>query len=376
MSKNPEAILEAAFKRASAHITQPFVNDPDILVRVESVCRNRRSRASVRFLLACLLAKIDRPEVDIRKPYTEIEGSDCFSGRTYDEAYVESFVMKYNLPCNSTTAFLTPAFRTKNITLTPDMDLGGRPKEPYRDALRLLSDIEEGKVSPENLLGEVLRNLLIIRDERQGRMRSMLEDLRSGGEDVLPLSSEAIVSLIQQHLVCPRSSRLPVLVVAAAYRAAEERLHERVLPLYSHTAADKETGATGDLEITLMDDDRVVTSYEMKTRRVTRGDIDLALRKVEKSGRRVDNYIFITTDIIDDEVKDYAATLYDKTGGIEFVILDCVSFIRHFLHFFHRIRMEYLEAYQELLLAEPDSAVRQELKEAFLALRRAAETGQ
>ena len=36
--------------------------------------------------------------------------------------------------------------------------------------------------------------------------------------------------------------------------------------------------------------------------------------------------------------------------------------------------MAFLEAYQALVLAEPDSAVSQPLKEAFLALRRAAES--
>jgi DNA adenine methylase len=36
--------------------------------------------------------------------------------------------------------------------------------------------------------------------------------------------------------------------------------------------------------------------------------------------------------------------------------------------------MQFLEAYQRLLLAEPESAVRQPLKESFLALRIATET--
>ena len=38
--------------------------------------------------------------------------------------------------------------------------------------------------------------------------------------------------------------------------------------------------------------------------------------------------------------------------------------------------MQYLDAYQELVLAEPESAVNQPLKEAFLALRQAAESGE
>lgn len=370
----PEQILEATFRRASAHSMQPFVGDSDILARVESICRNIRTRACTRFLLACLLAKIDRPDVDIRKPYTEIGGPDCYSGRSYDETYIEPFVMKHNLPCNLTTAFLTPAFRTKNITLTPEVDLSGRPKEPYQDTLQLLTDVYRGKVSPESLLVEIVRNLLVIRNERQERLSAMLAELKTKGDEI-PLSSEGIVSLIQQHLSCPNASRLPVLVVAAAYQAAERYLRERVLPLYPHVAADKQTGALGDVEITLVNDDQVVTSYEMKDKKVTKGDIDIALQKIANIGRKIDNYIFITTDIIDDDVNNYAKSIYEKTGGIEFTVLDCISFLRYFLHLFHRIRLHYLDAYQQLVLNEPESAVRQELKEAFLALRRAAESG-
>jgi len=48
----------------------------------------------------------------------------------------------------------------------------------------------------------------------------------------------------------------------------------------------------------------------------------------------------------------------------------------HFLHLFHRLRMQFLEEYQQLVLAEPESAVSQPLKEAFLALRQAAESGE
>ena len=61
---------------------------------------------------------------------------------------------------------------------------------------------------------------------------------------------------------------------------------------------------------------------------------------------------------------------------IEYVMLDCIGFVRHFLHLFHRLRIEFLDAYQSLLLAEPDSAVSQPLKEAFLSLRQAAESAE
>lgn len=86
------------------------------------------------------------------------------------------------------------------------------------------------------------------------------------------------------------------------------------------------------------------------------------------------NYIFITTEPIDQQTMDYAATWYEKTDGVEVSILDCLSFLRHFLHLFHRIRQNYLNAYQDLVLNEPNSSVSQALKEAFLALRQAAES--
>ncbi len=97
-------------------------------------------------------------------------------------------------------------------------------------------------------------------------------------------------------------------------------------------------------------------------------------KQEQKSGYNIQNYIFITTDIIDDNVKEYAASLYERTGGIEIVILDCIGFLRHFLHLFHRLRIQFLDNYQELLISEPESAVSQPLKEAFLALRQAAES--
>ena len=124
-------------------------------------------------------------------------------------------------------------------------------------------------------------------------------------------------------------------------------------------------------DITFVGDDNVITVYEMKTKRVIQNDIDYALQKID---RRIDNYIFITTEPISDQVKDYAASIYERTEGIEFVVLDCIGFLRHFIHLFHRVRMQFLEAYQDLVLKEPESAVRRPLKEAFLALRLAAES--
>ena len=296
-----------------------------------------------------------------------------FSGRAeYDEKYIGQFAIKHNLPVNSTTAFLTPGFRTINVPLAPPLEISGRPKKVYTDVIHLLGAVHSENIKAEDLLAETIHQLLILKQEQEGRLQQLIQELKTTSHSI-PLSSEEIVSLISQHLRSPKSSRLPVLIVAAAYQASKQYLGEQAKTPYGHNAADLQTGALGDLEITLVNDKKVVTSYEMKAKEVTKSDINLAIQKIAAVETRIDNYIFITTDRIDADVANYAASIYRKMGGVEFAILDCIGFLRHFLHLFHRLRLDFLEAYQELVLSEPDSAVSQPLKEVFLAQRRAAE---
>ncbi|MDX1522313.1 MAG: hypothetical protein R3264_11845, partial [Anaerolineae bacterium] len=216
---SPSEILDLAFQNAAKSLETPVISDVSITDQVEYVCRNLQNRAGVRLLMACLLAKLHRPEVDIRKPYTEIGTDDAFSGRTYDEQYLTAFIDKHNLPCNPTTAFLTPALRNRNATLTPDLNLVGRPPLLYQTILQLLSEVHKSRVLAEDMLVEIIRGLIIVRNEQNARMQTLLAQLKTVKHGT-PLSSEGIVTLIQQHLSSPHSSRLPVLIVAAAYKAA------------------------------------------------------------------------------------------------------------------------------------------------------------
>lgn len=366
----PTEILEKLYQQANENLTKSVVK-PATSGKVEAVCRCNTNKAPIRFLMSCLLAKIHNSKVDIRKPYTEIEGDDTYSGRFYDERYVELLVHKYKLPCNPTTAYLTPAFRNLDRLLTTDLVLVGRPREVYVNALQILDIIYNKKEKPENVLQEIIRFLLVIKAEDELRMKQLIADLKQA-DDSLPLASEEIILLLTQHLNSKGTSRLPVLIVASAYQTVKEQIGEVNKHLEAHNAADKQTGSIGDVEITLTNEDRIVTCYEMKDKRVTKTDIDVALQKLSKAKSKIDNYIFITTDVIEVEVTEYAKSLYEKTG-VEFAVLDCIGFIRHFLHFFHRQRNTFLNLYQTMVLAEPTSSVSQPLKEAFLALRRAAE---
>jgi hypothetical protein len=369
---DPANLLEQLYKDVRSNPDKTLIDEDEIRSKVEFICHCITNKAPIRFLMACLLGKLEDPKLDIRKPYTEIGGKGTYSGRAYDEQYVEPFVIKYKLPTNSTTAFLTPAFRNIDRTLTTDLVLVGRPRQVYTNVLELFDLVQRRKIHPANVLKEIIRFLLIIKTENESRMKQLLRELKHS-EDTLPLSSEQIITLLQQHLSSKNSSRLPVLMVAAAYFAVKDRIGETALPLQSHTAADSQTGSIGDVEVTLINDDQIITCYEMKDKRVTLVDIENAINKIATLEYRMDNYIFITTDVIADEVNQYAKSVYDKSG-VEIAVLDCIGFVRHFLHFFHRYRTSYLDIYQSLVLAEPDSSVSQPLKEAFLVLRKAAES--
>jgi hypothetical protein len=131
---------------------QSLVEDAEVRERVEYVARNLRNRAGVRLLMACLLAKLHRPEIDVGKPYTEIGEPDAFSGRTYDERYITAFINEHNLPCNSTTAFLTPALRNRNVMLTRGLNLVGKPPQLYQFVLELLDAVNSNRITSNDLL--------------------------------------------------------------------------------------------------------------------------------------------------------------------------------------------------------------------------------
>lgn len=337
---------------------------------IHDICCNQ-NKAPIRYLMSGMVAKIENPSINLYKPIAALGGNDAYDGRGYDERIVEPYVLKHQLPCNTTTAFLTPSFRKIDRPLAREMFATSRPPEPYYWMMDVIAYVQLYPQKAELVLLEIIRNLIIIKNENDQRLQEKLAQIKAGSE-ITMLSSEEIVSLLEQHLHCKNSSRLPVLVVAAAYASVNDLVGERAKDLLSHQAADRQTGALGDVEITLLTEENTVTCYEMKSKVVLKTDIEKGIEKISKHGSHIDNYIFITTESIDREVNDYAKSLY-RNMGTEVIVLDCIGFLRHFLHFFHRRRIQFLDNYQELVLKEPSSSVSQALKDAFLALRVAAQ---
>ena len=249
---NPSGILQEALERAISPQYQCLQTTPDVEKQIESVCICVNNRAAVRLVMACLLANADDPNNNPTKPYTKIGSDDCFSGRAYDEKYLSQFITNNNLPCNSTTAFLTPALRNIDQPLSMDIQIVGRPQQIYSDAISLLHAVQNKKIDALDLLVEIVHRLTIIRNKKQESLAKKLEGLQNHSDEFV-LSSEDTINLVNQHLACKHSSRLPVLIIAAAYNAAHDSIGETIKPLLSHNAADKQTGSMGDVEICLLE---------------------------------------------------------------------------------------------------------------------------
>ena len=365
-----EKILESAYQSAiAAKDNYSFVSDTGIASKIMSVCKCETNKAPIRYLMAALLAKTTDNSIDTRQPYPKL-GNNSFAGRTIDESVVQPFIHKYALPCNDTTAFLTPAFRTIETALTKNIFEKCRPVYVYNEMMDILDYVEVHALESKNILIQLIKDLIDIKRQTDETLSLMVSKLALDKKQ--DLSSEEITTLLIQHLQCKGSSRLPVLMFAAAYQSVRPLIHEEMKPLLAHNAADKQTGAIGDIEIQLLNDNKTVTCYEMKKKQVTTDDIFVCVEKIGKLSIKPDNYIIITTEAITKEVKDLAYTFYDKIG-VEIAVLDCIGFINHFLHFFHRYRLSFLNNYQTLVLQEPTSSVSQPLKEAFLSLRKVAE---
>lgn len=361
-------ILENTYHAVSKNLEISTVN-PALSQTIESICRCNKNKAPIRFLLSGLLSKITDPDICLFKPYSAM-GEHSYTGRSNDEDIVQPFIHKYSLPCNPTTAYLTPAFRAIDKPLTKDFFSNCRPKEVYYEMMDVLEYVEKNPREASAVLSEIIRFLIIIKTENEQRISQLLKEVTNNRSD---LSSEDITALLLQHLKCNGSSRLPVLIIAAAYHAVQDVIHEHCKPLKFHNAADSQTGAIGDVEIVLSNTNHTVTCYEMKKKKISSDDINVCIEKILSSKHLIDNYIIITTEAIDADVAAFAKTFYAEIG-VEIAVLDCIGFINHFLHFFHRYRTSFLNNYQTLLLAEPESAVSQPLKESFLNLRRVAET--
>ena len=182
-----------------------------------------------------------------------------------------------------------------------------------------------------------------------------------------PPSASVVLGFVENVLRGPRAGRLKELAIAAAFQiiASNSQPVEWVV-------VESENQLCPGTQFETDDPNRGKEVYRQVAIAITGAVIDEAVTSATRGSNSPAHITIVTTDAIDPAVREHAAGVYQKTGGIEFAILDCLGFVRHFLYLFHRHRVAFLDAYQALVLNEPESAANFAFKQIFLALLQAA----
>ena len=364
--------LNELYEEASkADCNHSFINDDILRSKIYDISTNKDNRAVVRLVLSCSFAPLINSKFDPLKPYTEIGGEEAFSGRNIDESYIQQIIDDKSIgKCNATTAFLTPALRNRNESLDRIAKFNGRPESLYKDAVYVLKEVSKNKEMAEDIIKEIFRILICLELKEKENIKAAISNLKGKSS----YSSREIIDLIRQHLLCKRSSRLPVLVIAAAFKVIEDLKIYKVKEISMHNAADNQTENIGDVEV-YSTSSNLLIAFEVKKRKINRHDVNVALEKIAKlKDIGIASYIFITTENIENDIINYVAELsieYD----IDLRVMDCLAFLEHYLTIFFDKRRGFLDKYQSLLIDEPESAVSHDLKEIFLSLRKIMEEG-
>lgn len=203
---------------------------------------SEQARGVLTVVITSLVYKTLNPQQDIRLHQKGIRGG--YSGRSFDTKFITPFLKQQKFPAMSESGWLTRGLEQK---LPYDENYPGalKPKLVKDAFLAILSRIEGGADAVQYLL-YLLQGLILQRN-------AQLIDLPKPAS--LPI--RAILSLLEDHFQGPYiadgAARLPVLAIYSAYSCLVDEVRryqgKTLLPIESHTSADKRSGRIGDVDL-------------------------------------------------------------------------------------------------------------------------------
>jgi DNA (cytosine-5)-methyltransferase 1 len=197
-------------------------------------------------LVTLSIYKIFHPEQDIRNHQTQIPNG--FSGRTIDTLYITPTLKEVNLPSMAESGWLT---RSLEQPYPYNLDYNGKisNKEVKIAFLELINDIQIKNINPENIIVVLFKKIIEIQKD------NVVNIIPLDNPDTLTISK--IISILQNqfsnHYDSHGGSKLPVLAFYSIYQILIKELSRykecNLKKLGSHTASDKTSKSSGDIEI-------------------------------------------------------------------------------------------------------------------------------
>lgn len=245
------------------------------------------SQASTAFtnVMTCLAIKALFPDIDIR--YHQVQIGAPFNFRTVSEKHIYPWLQSNRFE-GAKSGWQTRTFeRPKPYLMSYDENIGSI-KESF---LTVFDEIQENSQNPRAALSALIYDQVVLRDKKSIPIISpKVDDIR------------LIESFFREHFFAKYkakgASRLPVLALYAIHSVMLEQLQRydgmKIRELQSHSAADAQTGAIGDIEIERQDS-TLFEGLEIKhNQKITEQHIETACEKFSIEAPP-DRYYILTT---------------------------------------------------------------------------------
>lgn len=254
-------------------------------------------------LLGCLLAKLQDPHIDPRKPYIN-QGASAYNGRTMDERVVNPFLHDNRIP-SSRGPFLS-VFR-RSVTFDESTRAGLRDKGGFDAMLGCVAFIEAaGDAQLRALLKNLLNAFVRLREQAQVPLSRLHR-----------FSLPQYGALIERLLDVPSGGRFPVFLVVSALEAINMRFALKwQIEFQGINVADRPAGAGGDITVRAGDD--VLMAAEVTERTVGRDRVVSTFNtKIAPAG--IEDYLFFVNQQPDDRVRQQCQQYFAQGHEVSFV---------------------------------------------------------
>jgi len=248
---------EKALRKVGSKDTIQTTLDKNIVYSLDEIVqRSETAKAVMTVVITSCVHKIFHPEQDIRNHQTSIPNG--YSGRTFDSKHITPFLKNHKFPAMAESGWLTRSLEQK---VPYDFHYSGaiHPEILKNAFLQTIDFIQKGE-NLEELLSFLFQGLIIQRNSNQ---------ISLAKPHNLPIS--VIIILLTKHFnekyIADGGARLPVLALYALYQILIKEIkrfkEKTLLPLESHTSADKRSGRIGDIDI-VDNDNKVFEAIEVK----------------------------------------------------------------------------------------------------------------
>lgn len=205
-----------------------------------------RNKGVYTVLVTLMVYKLLEPSQDIR--YFQNKMKNGFSARSIDTKYITPTLKELGLPSMAESGWLTRSLEQPYpYTLNYEGEISGKNmKESF---LRIVDSFQKRPPLTENFLRLILNGAILSRERNKIKIKKIPNSKE--------ITISAIISILGEHFNAKYKihggSKLPVLAFYAIYKILLPELGRykgcKLAPLGSHTASDRTSKASGDIEV-------------------------------------------------------------------------------------------------------------------------------